>query len=140
MNFSKGPSEQPEFQMAPMIDIVFLLLVFFLATYAMAQMERELTVTVPKADAADDAVARVNELVVNISATGGLIVNQQGMTLEGLRERLRRLSEYGGLPGVIIRADENCPHKFVVAAMGVCRDMQAPHIFVSALTAEKGAR
>lgn len=141
MNFKTNTDERADFQIAPMLDIVFLLLVFFIATYAMAQMERELSVTIPEAAKADEPIARINEIVVNLTTAGELRINQQTMTLVDLQARLKRLAGFGSLPGVIIRADADCPMRYVVAVMGVCREMNVPDIFMSAVThADTGGR
>ncbi|MHC4885741.1 MAG: biopolymer transporter ExbD, partial [Planctomycetota bacterium] len=49
MNFSTTNESQHDFQIAPLIDIVFLLLVFFVVTPSMGYLEREMSVSLPEA-------------------------------------------------------------------------------------------
>ena len=67
MNFSRDDQEQHDFQIAPMLDIVFLLLIFFIVTYAMAQVENEMgaAVAVP--------AATPSEAATTASTVGGRI-------------------------------------------------------------------
>lgn len=120
MNFNAGDETQSDFQIAPLIDIVFLLLVFFIVSYSMAQIEYEMGIELPKAKAGEPQSTRLNELVVNIGPDGDIVVNRQSMTRAGLLARLRRLQEFRSLPNVIIRADEQTMHKYVVGVMDIC--------------------
>ncbi|MFH0910950.1 MAG: biopolymer transporter ExbD [Planctomycetota bacterium] len=132
MKFSPSEEIRPEFQITPMIDIVFLLLIFFVVTYAMAQVEQEIGITLPQAEAAEEASSRIHQIVVNIAADGTLSVNRQAMSPQDLLDRLERLYNLapGTPPVVIIRADESCRHKHVVAVLDVCAKAKIRHIFI----------
>ena len=55
MKFQTTEPESAAFPLAPMIDVVFLLLIFFIATMQFSQSERELNVSVPVAEEGADA-------------------------------------------------------------------------------------
>ncbi|MHC4886104.1 MAG: ExbD/TolR family protein, partial [Planctomycetota bacterium] len=114
-----------------LIDIVFLLLVFFVVTTSMGYLEREMSVSLPEAQSATKAESRYNEIVVNITKAGTVVVNRATLTPKRLEERLKRLAALadGAVPGVIIRADEDCPHKHVVRVMDVCARASVKHVF-----------
>lgn len=131
MNFRPNDEAQHEFQIAPLIDIVFLLLIFFIATYALAQIERELDVKLPDSKSAEQQVSRLNDLVVNIGPDGNIVVNRQALETADLLQRLQRLATFGTVPNVIIRADEACQHKFVVRVMDVCAAANVQNIYFS---------
>ncbi len=137
MNFQGPDDGQQEFQIAPMIDIVFLLLVFFIVSYSMAQIEREMGIQLPRAETATEQSSRRNEVVVNLGPEGDLIVNRQAMQYDELQRRLQRLAQFGGAPDVIIRADENCPHGYVIRVMDVCQKADVTNIFFRARLEER---
>ena len=64
MKFQTREPESADFPLAPMIDVVFLLLIFFIATMQYAQKERELNVSVPVAEEGADARQTVGEIIV----------------------------------------------------------------------------
>ena len=58
------------FQLAPMIDIVFLLLIFFLVTYQITEQEKDTRVSVPTATEGSQNARVSNEIVVNLTKDG----------------------------------------------------------------------
>lgn len=147
MNFSGEKETETQFQIAPMIDIVFILLIFFVATYAVAQEEKLLNITLPEAGSATDTARSLREVVVNLGADGRIFVNRRQMTPEGFERRLAQLMEFaeslkqagevGAEPGVIIRADAECPHKHVVAVMDTCARIKIRRVFFSTVSPKK---
>ena len=55
------------FQLAPMIDIVFLLLIFFLVTYQITEQEKEMQVAVPTSEEGANKARVANEIVINLT-------------------------------------------------------------------------
>lgn len=123
MNFSKVREQLPErpaIQMAPLIDIVFLLLVFFMSASIFHQLETEINITVPTAKEASETRRSPGEIIINIRRDGSVVVNQRDLTHEELREMLQRISKlYEGQP-VIIRADRRAYHEHVVGVLDIC--------------------
>ena len=66
-------------QLAPMIDVVFLLLIFFLVTWSYARFENELDISVPAADESQDPKRRFGEQIINVTEDGRVIVNSAEM-------------------------------------------------------------
>jgi biopolymer transport protein ExbD len=58
------------FQIAPMVDILLVLLCFFVITWSMARKENELDVRVPAAQAAQESNPVVNQTVLNVKSDG----------------------------------------------------------------------
>lgn len=123
MNFSSVRAnipERPVIQMAPLIDIVFLLLVFFMSASIFYQLETEINITVPTAEKAAETVRSPGEIIINIRRDGTIVVNQRKLEREELREMLERISTlYKGQP-VIIRADRETYHENVVEVLDIC--------------------
>jgi biopolymer transport protein ExbD len=124
MNFRRN-IEQDEggFQIAPMIDIVFIMLVFFVAISAMAQQEREIDVKPPVASSSSPIERKRHEIIINVKEDGTIVVNRMEWDLDKLRERLRLLSASGGADSsVMIRADALTAHQNVVSVIDACMD------------------
>ncbi len=123
MDFTSGKraiADRPTIQMAPLIDIVFLLLIFFMSVSIFAQLETEINITVPTANESTDIKRSPGEIIINIRKDGTIIVNQRQLSYEDLERMLRRVAGlYRGQP-VIIRADRDTFHKHVIRVLDIC--------------------
>jgi biopolymer transport protein ExbD len=101
--------EEGQFQMAPMIDVVFQLLIFFLTVSTFARAQSEEDIMLATAQSADKLEKGENSLVVNVLRNGKIKVNGKEMTTETLESYLRRVKEKIGEKSfeVIIRSDRN---------------------------------
>jgi biopolymer transport protein ExbD len=108
-------------EMTPMIDIVFLLMIFFLVASKLDEDDRALDVVLPHADAAQPLTSRPREFVINIDRAGNYFAGARPVRLEELRELLVQAAADNPVrQTVVVRADEEAAHKFVVAAMDAC--------------------
>jgi biopolymer transport protein ExbD len=101
--------EEAQFQMAPMIDVVFQLLIFFLTVSTFARAQSEEDIMLATAQKADKLEKGENSLVVNVLRNGKIKVNGKEMTMETLESYLRRVKDKIGEKSfeVIIRSDRN---------------------------------
>ena len=114
--------DEPKFAMAPMIDMVFLLLVFFMCASHLSH-KQNIPLEVPTASKAVVPDERPNRWVVNITQEGNLFSGEQGVTLDTLALEIRkRLGDTPNLK-VYIRADANAPHKEVKKVMTELADV-----------------
>lgn len=122
MNFRKEiRPEAVGFQLAPMIDVVFLLLCFFMTSQIFAQWETEIDITLPTADTGQVPERLPGEIIINIRAGGELVVNAQLVTDEQLETMLGRVAEmFPGQP-VLIRADHKTEYAHVIRVLDLCR-------------------
>ncbi len=122
MNFrrrSKRPSVG--FQIAPMIDIMFLLLCFFIAAQIYAQWETEIDITVPTAETGEYPSRLPSEIIINLRSDGTHVVNQRELDQEGLQNLLEQIvALYPGQP-VVIRADLQTPYEYLIRTLDLCR-------------------
>jgi len=122
MNFRQNLRENPvSFQIAPMIDIVFLLLTYFMSASIFGQLEKEIDITVPTAITGAELARQEGEVILNIDAEGTVTVNRQRLDADQLRAMLRRLAELFPGQSVILRADERTAYRHVVATLDHCR-------------------
>ncbi|MBR6374341.1 MAG: biopolymer transporter ExbD, partial [Victivallales bacterium] len=115
MNFKKRIAEtSPGFQMAPMLDIVFILLVHFMAATLFAKWENKLDITVPSADSSMSASRQRMEIIVNVDKNGAIFINSIELKAERLEEILATTHARSPELPVIIRADQDARHKDVI--------------------------
>ncbi len=108
-------------EMTSMIDIVFLLMIFFLVASKLDEADRSIDVVLPHASAARPLTSRPREFVVNIDREGNYFAGARPVPLAELAALLRQAAaDNPDRPSVILRADENTLHKHVVAAMNAC--------------------
>ena len=108
-------------EMTPMIDIVFLLMIFFLVASKLDEDDRSIDVVLPQASAAQPLTARPREFVINIDRAGNYFAGARPVALADLRALLRQAeADNPQRQTVVVRADEETPHKFVVGAMDAC--------------------
>jgi biopolymer transport protein ExbD len=108
-------------ELTPMIDIVFLLMIFFLVASKLEEADRSIDVVLPQASAARPLTRQPREFIINIDRTGGYFAGATPITLPELTTRLRQLAADNPTgQKVVVRADENVLHKFVVGAMNAC--------------------
>ena len=121
VQINKG-SALSSLSMTPLIDIVFLLLIFFLVATRFAEEERELDVLLPDASEAQPLTSKPRELFINIDQHGAYFVSGKSLTLAELHPVLE--AAYVNNPGrasAVIRADRRCRWDSVVAAMNACK-------------------
>lgn len=107
--------------MTPLIDVVFLLLIFFLVASRLSQEDRELDIPLPSAANAMPMTAEPQELVVNIDDQGAIFVNSQFLQENQFEELLRRTITDNPLgQSVIIRADRRVALQSPVNVMDIC--------------------
>lgn len=141
MNFRKRFSTpQAGFQMAPMVDIMFLLLIFFMAATIFAQWETKVGITVPTADTGVRADRRPGEIIVNLDAEGRMYVNNVEISIERLKGLLAQVAETFGDQPIIIRADAKTRHEAVIGVLDVCRQVDIWNVaFATIAPGEKGS-
>jgi biopolymer transport protein ExbD len=110
------------FQIAPMVDVLLVLLVFFIVTWSFARKENELDVKVPSAQNAKDSNPVVNQTVLNVKADGSVVWNRKPIALPELSEKLKELSGLFPDYAIIVRGDERVPFRYIAAVLDTCRE------------------
>ena len=114
-------SKAPQLALTSMLDVIFLLLCFFVTVSVFSQWENEMSITLPQAKTSDEPDRLPGEIIVNLFADGTIKVNGNVMTLEDLGSRLTKLSEFYPGQAVIIRSDKETKYDSLVKLLDVCR-------------------
>jgi biopolymer transport protein ExbD len=112
----------PGIQLAPLVDVLLLLLIFFLLTWNAARNENELDVKVPKASAAKEKSAPIGDVVVNVKADGNVVVNRRTLSTAELTDLLKNLVQLNSEQAVIIRGDEAGAYKNIIGVLNICTE------------------
>lgn len=118
--FSDEFEEEPGLPLTPLIDIVFLLLIFYISIGRIQQIEAQLSIDIPTAKAGEQAERSIGDVIVNVDADGGITVNNAPMEMAELERRLSRLAEISPGQSVIIRSDGAAAWQDVVAVLDAC--------------------
>ena len=117
---SRATPVHPGIQLAPLVDVLLLLLIFFLMTWNAARNENELDVKVPKASAAKEKPAPIGDVVVNVKTDGNVVVNRRTLSAAELGELLKSLVQLNSEQAVVIRGDEAGAYKNIIDVLNVC--------------------
>jgi len=115
--------DEIKLQIAPMIDVVFLLLIFFIFATKFPKQEGKLESKLPTKETQlqerkpDDPPTIV---VVDITREGKLIVNGQAMSADQLAAKLAQMVELWPTQPVIITGDPMTRHRYIVVALDAC--------------------
>ena len=122
MKLSKHIPKPVGMQLAPMIDIVFQLLIFFIITWQFARDEVDLKVKVPTSQQGKVEKRPIGEVIINVRESGVVVVDGKQITHEELKQKMLRLSAAFENQPVRLRGDEDCKWQDVVKVVDVCRE------------------
>ncbi len=118
MKLRSKPLKSPEVDITPLIDVVFLLLIFFMVSTTFDR-ESQILIELPEATG-EEVEHTTKELDITINASGTFFVNQREVVNTEIATLMMAISKAVGderdLP-VIINADAKTPHQSVMTAM-----------------------
>ncbi|GAA5495553.1 biopolymer transport protein ExbD [Rubritalea squalenifaciens DSM 18772] len=121
MKFKSNQPPAAGFQLAPMIDVVFLLLIFFIVTYQLSDYEKELEVNVPTAEEGSTESRGYLEVVVNVRKDGDIIIEKENYTIDELQKKMENLARVNKDQPIRIRGDAETHYQDIVTVIDRCR-------------------
>jgi len=135
--------------MTSMIDIIFIMLIFFVTTSIFAQFEAEITIQVPRSTAAKSIDRHPLEVIINITADGRFIINQVERPLkkqneaggvESIETIMQKLAaafkKEGQAPHVIIRAAKETKYDDIIQALTECKNAKVENVSFAVIKEE----
>ncbi len=121
MKFKRTEEEDFSLKLTPLIDVVFLLLIFFMVSTAFIDFSRRMDIELPETNvgAAADST-KIFE--IEMTAKGDILLNGEKVTMESLPDFLKVKGQEVGRRSVVVRADKKVEHGNVVKVMGICRE------------------
>ena len=133
----KNRSKAPQLALTSMLDVIFLLLCFFVTVSVFSQWESEITIKLPSASTAEEPDRLPGEIIVNLAKDGKVTVNGKTLGLDDLRDRLAKVAKFYPDQAVIIRADRDVRYELLVGVIDTCRAANVWN-FSFAMDGEKG--
>lgn len=128
MKFQKPAPPQAGIPLAPMIDVVFLLLIFFIVTWKFSRDEVDLNVAVPTAEQGENDKRPLGEIIINVREAGIVTVEGQTLTDLELRDKLASVSKTyqdektgKSRQPVRIRGAANVEYQRIVEVIDLCQ-------------------
>jgi biopolymer transport protein ExbD len=128
-------AEEFVINMTPVIDVVFLLMIFFMLATTYMNPEKQLELDLPRAESGTEAKDLPEELVINVFKDGSMILSGQPVDQEGLRAGLERAARSDPEVPVIIRGDRDARHEAIVSVMDACGVVGLANLSVGTLDA-----
>lgn len=123
MKFSRNRASKPAaFALTSMLDVIFLLLCFFVTASVFSQWESEISIQLPSAKTAAEPDRLPGEIIANIAKDGTVRVNGAALEPAELGARLARIAKFYPGQAVIIRADREAKYEHLVKVVDVCRE------------------
>jgi biopolymer transport protein ExbD len=117
-------------ELTPLIDMVFLLLIFFLVATSFRQEEREMQIALPFAQASGPISANLREIIINVDPAGQIIVGGRVTTPDELRELVAARVQANPEQKVAVRGDRGTVYANVVRVLDICKHagVQEPYL------------
>jgi len=113
--------EQPTLNLTPMIDIVFLLIIFFMVGTKFTELERKIGLKVPEVADRGALTAAPQRRIINVYRDGTVTLDKTAVTLEQLTAQLAAAQgQYSDL-GVLIRGDAHGEFQLVASVLNACK-------------------
>ena len=138
MKFPRKPREPVDINLAPLIDVVFILLLFFVVTTTFTR-ETQLKVDLPEAVSGTPPEMVKTPLEILVGVDGSFALNGKSLSKNDLATLMEALRvESGGdqsLP-VMLSADGKAPHQAVVTAMDAASKLGFAHLRITTVEAQ----
>ena len=106
--------------LTPLIDVVFLLLIFFMVTTTFLDPEREIDVELPVAQSAGEPQRLPEEIVLNVLEDGRVLHRGEELDRDELTALLKGAAQHDAGTPVTIRGHRRARHQNIVAVMDAC--------------------
>lgn len=115
MKFREINSQQgADLELAPMIDVVFLLLIFFIVSWQSARFERDMDISVPSAEEAENKDRQAGEIIINVRKDGTVVLNGLPVSNAELLAKLEAVSEAYPDQAVILRGSSEASFQSII--------------------------
>ena len=130
MNLRPRRSEPPRVDITPLIDVVFLMLIFFMVSTTFDK-QTQLKVELPSATTTDASEKPVEKIEITIDAKGDFYVNERELVkhdAETLRRSMQKIAEGRSDLPVIVSGDRNAPLQSMMTVLDVAAQLDLVHL------------
>ncbi len=116
-------SDDNVINISSLLDVMFILIIFFLATATFTEEERDIQVNLPQSAAAQSSTQAPKMIVINVREDGTYHVANQSMDIASLKNTLIEAVSSNPDQKVMVRGDRNALHGNVANAISVCKQV-----------------
>ncbi|MDH3345594.1 MAG: biopolymer transporter ExbD [Kiritimatiellaceae bacterium] len=123
-------NESTELQIAPLIDVVFLLLIYFMVSSSLKRSEADLSMSLPSSESQPQELKMPDEQIIEVLSNGRIVLNESQYSdaskadlaeLEAKLIRYREASALMNVPAMItIAAEDDSRHERVIDVLNAC--------------------
>ncbi len=131
--------EQPTLNLAPMIDIIFLLLIFFIVGTRFSELneaERDISLNVPQVAKMGDATAAAKKRLINVYSDGRIELDRSPISLDELRSVLTSEHQQHSQLGVVVRGDAGSRYQNIADVIAACHLAQITDLNIAVRVAK----
>ena len=121
--------EESEINITPMLDVVFIMLIFFIVT---ASFVKESGLDISRPDAATAERKERGNILVAISETGQIWIDRRQIDVRAVRANIERLHAENPQGAVVIQADQNSKNGLLVRVMDAARLAGVENVSIAA--------
>jgi len=130
------PDEMPTLNLTPMIDVLFLLIIFFVAGTQFIESEQQIPLKVPSVSNKGALTAAPEKKMVNVYRDGQITLDRKNVTLEELTAQLAAArGQYQAL-GVLVRGDAGTEFQRVASVLNACKQAGIADLGISVTMAD----
>ncbi|MCP4869876.1 MAG: biopolymer transporter ExbD [Proteobacteria bacterium] len=123
MDFSHDRKRRPLIlELTPLIDVVFLLLIFFMVSTTFVNEPSALEVDLPMSSA-PDMIVEGEDIGITMTDDGRVFVDGEGVTMEQLRGELRRIAQQAPTTQVVLRGDKGLEYQRLIDVMTIAHEL-----------------
>jgi biopolymer transport protein ExbD len=122
MRIKDTPEPEGEIiNMTPVIDMMFILVIFFALNSVYKEEERDIQVNLPANSQSASLSSAPKVIVLNVRKSGAYVIGNQQVTLDELGDKVRSALKEDSEQKVLVRADDQALHGYVAQAIAACR-------------------
>jgi biopolymer transport protein ExbD len=123
--------EEPTLNLTAMLDVLFLLIIFFMLGTRFVDDERKIGLNIPKVVDKGSLAASPSRCVVNVYLDGAIALDKEPVTLEELTAKLTAARRQHGDVGVLVRGDGNDKYQRMVSVLNACKQAGIKNLGIS---------
>ncbi len=140
MPLKTHPPEEPSLNLTPMIDIVLLLVIFFMVGTQFTNAERQYQIDLPSVSVAQPLTSLPDEIVVNVTSDGRLFLVDTAVNLADLRQFLQEAHQRYADQAVVVRGDGAVNYQRIMDVLNLCQQVQITNVQLANRVTDQGVQ
>jgi biopolymer transport protein ExbD len=131
--------EEPALNLTPMIDVLFLLIIFFMTGTKFTELERSIGLKVPQVADGQQLLPAPDRVAINVYRDGSMTLDREPVTLDQLTQKLRDWSHRNPALSVVVRGDADGALQHVAQVLAACKQSGVTDLGIAVRVARQPA-